>query len=125
MKEAIRYLHNAEEILRKIPREGRTYLDVKPVREACGTAYLAILEAIKEYLLGCGLTKKELPKSTDGYRHALRKYIATHNGKLSREFEKLYDALHIAGYYQGLLYDVKALRDYFTAAQEFITKITK
>ncbi|MFH0889001.1 MAG: DUF5618 family protein [Planctomycetota bacterium] len=125
MKEAIRYLHNAEEILRKIPREGRTYLDVKPVREACGTAYLSVLEAIKEYLLGCGLTKKELPKSTDGYRHALRKYIATHNGKLSREFEKLYDALHIAGYYQGLLYDVEMVRDALNAAKQFIGKLGK
>ncbi|GAN32314.1 anthranilate/para-aminobenzoate synthases component I [Candidatus Brocadia sinica JPN1] len=34
---------------------------VKYVQEACGTAYLAILKAIDEYLLNKGLNKKELP----------------------------------------------------------------
>ena len=29
-----------------------------------------------------------------------------HDGKLVKEFEKLYKALHIAGYYRGLLEDV-------------------
>jgi len=68
------------------------------VREARGAAYLAVLGAINECLLKNGLTKKELPKSVDAYRKALRKYITVHDGKLMKEFEKLYDALHIAGY---------------------------
>jgi hypothetical protein len=70
-----------------------------------------------------GLAKKELPKSVDAYRKALQKYLAVRDGKLLREFEKLYDALHIAGYYRGLIYDTRAVRDYFQAAQEFINKI--
>ncbi|MEW6067202.1 MAG: DUF5618 family protein [Nitrospirota bacterium] len=124
MKEALRYLNNAKEILKSVPVEDNTYTDVKPVREAFATAYLAVLEAVNEYLITKkGLTKKELPKSVDAYRDALRKHIAVRNGKLMKEFEKLYDALHIAGYYRGLIYDTRAVKDYLKAAKEFIEKI--
>ncbi|MEW6419766.1 MAG: DUF5618 family protein [Nitrospirota bacterium] len=124
MKEALRYLNNAKEILKSVPVEDNLYTDIKPVREAFATAYLAVLEAINEYLrTKKGLTKKELPKSVDAYRDALRKHIAVHNGKLMREFENLYDALHIAGYYRGLIYDTRAVKDYLKAAKEFIGKI--
>jgi len=120
MKEALRYLNNAKEILRSVPVDDNTYRDIKPVREAFATAYLAILEAINEHLMKQGVTKKELPKSVDAYRKALQKHVAVHNGKLLREFEKLYDALHIAGYYRGLLYDVTMVKDALKAARVFI-----
>ena len=58
MKEAIRYLQNAKEILRKAPIEGNRYADVKYVQEACGTAYLAVLKAIDGCLLNKGLSKR-------------------------------------------------------------------
>jgi len=51
MKEALRYLNSAREILRSAPTENGTYSDIKVVREACGTAYLAILVAVDEYLI--------------------------------------------------------------------------
>jgi hypothetical protein len=123
MREALRYLDNAKEILKSVPIEDNTYTDVKPVREAFGTAYLAVLEAINEHLIKKGLTKKELPKSVEAYRDALRKHIAVHNGKLMREFEKIYDALHIAGYYRGLIYDVYMVKDALKAAKAFIEKM--
>ena len=123
IKEALRYLNNANEILKTVPVEDNTYTDVKPVREAFGTAYLAILEAINEYLLKKGFTRKELPKSVDAYRDALRKHLAVHDGKVLREFEKLYDLLHIAGYYRGLLYDTNVVKDALKAAKAFIEKI--
>lgn len=122
-KESLRYLNNARDILKAVPIEEGTYTDVKPVREAMGTAYLAILEAINERLLQQGLTKKELPKSVDAYRKALQKYLAVRNGKLLREFESLYDLLHIAGYYRGLLYDVDVVKEAMKAAREFMEKI--
>lgn len=122
MKESLRYLQNAKEILIKTPIEDNEYTDVKPVREAFGTAYLAVLEAINEALLKKGLTKKELPKSVDEYRKVLRKYFAVHNGKLMRSFESLYDTLHIAGYYRGLLYNATLVKDSLKAAKEFIDK---
>ncbi len=123
MKEALRYLNNAKEILKSVPVEDNTYTDIKPVREAFGAAYLAVLEAINECLLKRGFTKKELPKSADAYRNALQKHLVIHDGKLLREFEKLYDALHIAGYYRGLLYDVEMVKDALKAAKAFIEKI--
>lgn len=123
MKESIRYLNNAKEILKTVPVEDSTYTDVKPVREAMGTAYLAVLEAINEYLIKQGFTKKDLPKSVEGYRRLLQKYVAVRNGKVLREFEKLYDMLHIAGYYRGLLYDREVVKDALRAAKSFIDKL--
>jgi hypothetical protein len=124
MKEALRYLNNAKEILKSVPVENNLYTDIKPVRDAFAVAYLAVLEAINGYLkTKKGLTKKELPKSVDAYRNVLQKHLTVHNGKLMREFENLYDALHIAGYYRGLIYDTRAVKDYLKAAKEFIEKI--
>ena len=122
-KEALRYLNNAREILKGVPIEDNTFTDIKPVREAFGTAYLAILEAINDALIRKGLDRKKLPKSVDGYRAALQKYVSVHNGKLLREFEKLYDAIHIAGYYRGLIYDVAMVKDAFKSANSFIEKV--
>ncbi len=123
MKEAIRYLNNAKQILKSTSVEDGTYADIKPVREACGIAYLAVLMAIDDRLLEKGLSKKELPRSVDAYRKALRKYLAVHNGRLLREFEALYEALHIAGYYRGNLYLVDMVKDALKAAKAFIKKI--
>ena len=123
MKEALRYLQNAKEILRTAPIEDEIYTDVKYVQEACGTAYLAVLKVIDECLLRKGLSKKELPKSVDAYRKALQKYLAVHDGRVLREFEALYDQLHIAGYYRGLLHNVDTVKTALKAAKEFIEKI--
>ena len=122
MKEALRYLQNAKELLSSVPIENNNYTDVKPVREAFGTAYLAILEAINEALAKRGIQKKALPKSVDAYRIALQKHFAVHNGKLAREFEFLYDTLHIAGYYRGLIHDANIVKAALKAAKGFIDK---
>jgi hypothetical protein len=123
VKEPLRYFQNAKEILRKAPIEDGRFADVKHVQEACGGAYLAVLKAIDDYLINKGLSKKELPKSVDGYRKALQKYLAVHNGKLLREFESIYDELHIAGYYRGMLHSVDVVKGAFNTAKEFIEKI--
>jgi hypothetical protein len=123
MREAIRYLNNAKEILKSAPIEDNTYTDIKPVQEACGTAYLAVLKSIDEYLVNRGVNPKDLPQSIEGYREMIRKYLSVHNGKLTREFEKLYKALHIAGYYRGLLEDVDMVKAAIKSAKAFIDKI--
>ena len=123
MKEALRYLENAKEILKTVRVEDNTYIDVKPVQEACGTAYLAVLKAIDQYLIKKGVEERELPQSVDGYKEMLRKHLMIHNGKLLKEFEKLYKLLHIAGYYRGLLEDVAVVKDAMKAAKTFIEKI--
>lgn len=124
MKEALRYLNNTKEILKSIPVENGTYIDIKPVRETCGIAYLSILMAIDEYLLRKGISKKELPRSVDAYRKALQKYLAVHDGKLLRKFEALYEALHIAGYHRGNLYLVDMIKHALKATRAFIEKIS-
>ena len=123
MKQALKYLGNARAILRTASIEDNTYTDCKPVQEACGTAYLAVLKAIDEYLVKKGVNEKELPQSVDGYREMLRKYLMIHNGRLLKEFDKLYKLLHIAGYYRGLLEDVTVVKDALKAAKIFIEKI--
>ena len=123
MKEALRYLENAKEMLKSAPIEDSTYIDINPVQEACGTAYLAILKAIDLYLLEKGIDRKKLPKSVDGYREMIQKHLLIHDGKLLREFDKLYNLLHIAGYYRGLLGDVAVVRDALKAAKSLIDKI--
>ena len=122
MKEALRYLQNTRDTLNKISIEDDYYVDIKPVREALGTAYLAILEAINEAFLKKGLTTKELPQSVEEYRKVLRKHFVVHNGKLMREFEALYNTLHIAGHYRGLIQKASIVKDCLKAAREFIRK---
>jgi hypothetical protein len=67
-----------------------------------------------------GGQRKDLPQSVDRYRDMLKKYAIVHDGKLLKEFEKLYKALHIAGYYRGLLEDVTMVKDALRAAKSFI-----
>ena len=51
-----------------------------------------------------------------------KKYAIVYDGKLLKEFEKLCKALHIAGYYRGLLEDVTMVKDALRAAKSFIDK---
>ncbi len=122
-KEALRYLQNAKEILSKSRIEDNIYEDIKYVREACSTAYLAMLIAIDEYLIKHGVNEKQLPKSVEGYRDMLKKYISVHNGKIYKSFEALYRELHIAGYYRGLLIDANVIKEVFKNAKSFIEKV--
>ena len=121
--EAIRYFENAKELLSKSPIQDDTYTDIKYVQEACSTAYLAVLKAIDESLLKKGVSQKDLPDSVEGYRGMLKRYLSVHNGKLTKDFNSLYNLLHIAGYYRGLLDKVAIVKDTFKIAKSFIDKI--
>jgi hypothetical protein len=123
MNEPARYLNNAKEILSKSPIEDEYYVDDKYVKSACGVAYLGVLKAIDELLLKRGVTKKELPKKVEEYRKALQKHASIHNGKLVRQFEDIYDELHIAGYYRGILHSVATVKAALKTAESFIKKM--
>jgi len=82
-----------------------------------------LLEAINESLLKKGVHRKDLPKKVEEYEKALKKHLGPHNGKLLREFTMLYDALHIAGYYRGLIYNIDMVKDALKATKSFIDKI--
>ncbi len=122
-REAVKYLENAKELLSRSSIEDDTYTEIKYVQEACGTAYLAVLKAIDEYLIKRGISQKELPDSVDGYRDVLKKYLSVHNGRLIKDFNSLYKLLHIAGYYRGLLDKVEIVKDTFKIAKVFIEKV--
>ncbi|MEW5767317.1 MAG: DUF5618 family protein [bacterium] len=125
MKEPLRYLENAKEILKKSSIEDDIYLDKKYVRQAMGAAYIGILEAINELLLQKGYTKKELPKKVEEYEKALKREFGAYNGRLLREFDMLYDTLHIWGYYRGTITSVLIVKDALKLARAFIEKLSR
>lgn len=67
--------------------------------------------------------KKDLPRSVDAYRIALQRQFGPRNGKLARDFESLYDLLHVAGYYCGFIYRRKAVKSALDEAQSFIERL--
>lgn len=123
MSEATRYLKNAKEVLSQSPIEDNTYADIKYVQEACSTAYLAVLKALDAYFMRYGVDKDDLPQSIEGYRTLMNKHLSVHNGKLSKRFDTIYRALHVAGYYRGLLDDVAMVKEAFKSAKDFIEKV--
>ena len=71
--EALRYIDNANDLIKKAQKHGNYFDDAKYVRMASGTAYLGVLTAVDGYLLTKGQVKKELPKSIEMYRLYLAK----------------------------------------------------
>lgn len=122
-KEPLRYVDNAKELLGKSAIEGRRYADIKYVKSACGVAYLGVLKAIDEYLLRRGIGKKELPKKVEEYEKALKECATPYNGKLLSAFSDIYDELHIAGYYRGMLHSVETVKGALKTAEDFIKKL--
>jgi len=97
--EAIRYMDNAKETLKKARKEDDYYTDRKYVRTACGTAYNGVLIALDGYLLTKGV---EPPKKS---RRSITYYesnIAKLDRKLLRHLDVAYDVLHLSGYYDGI-----------------------
>jgi hypothetical protein len=115
--EAMRYMENAKETLKRAGKEGKYYTDKKYVRMACGAAYSGALIALDAYLLlkGTPVPKK---KSIDFYR----KNIATLDKSLLRDLNSAYNILHIEGYYEGIL-RVDAIKSGFDIAYEIIEQI--
>ncbi|MDR1416043.1 MAG: DUF5618 family protein, partial [Prevotellaceae bacterium] len=63
--EAIRYMNNAKETLKRAGKENNFYSDKKYVRTACGTAYNGMLIALDTYLLLKGVEQKKGRKSIE------------------------------------------------------------
>ncbi len=53
----------------------------------------------------------------------MKKHASMHNGKILKQFDRIYNELHIAGYYRGLLKGVDTVKDAIKAAKEFINQI--
>ena len=96
-EDALRYMDNAKDLLKKADKMDNVYRDLKYVKMASGTAYSAVLLALDECLLRKEGAKYKKPKSIDDYRIRLGKQ----NRKVLDRLNMVYDDLHISGYYIG------------------------
>jgi predicted HAD superfamily phosphohydrolase len=117
--EAMRYMNNAKDTLRKAKKEDIFYSDRKYVRTACGTAYNGVLHALDTYLM---LKDVEMPKKKRRSIDFYTRNIAKIDGKLLKHLDNAYDILHLSGYYDGVL-DARVISAGLDNACEIIDKI--
>ena len=116
--EALRYMENARETLKKAGKDGNEYEDDKYVKTACGIAYNGVLKALDGYFK---LKDFPLPKNHKSIEY-YRDYIGDVDRKLLSEVNTAYGILHILGYYEGIK-NVKIIRNGFESAFKIIEKI--
>ena len=116
--EAIRYIDNAKETLRKAGKKDNRYKDEKYVKTACGTAYNGVLKALDGYLLLKEVPKQKGRKSIEYYTASLAKL----DKKLLADVNSAYRVLHLDGYYDGETY-VPTIQSGFEVANEIIKRI--
>lgn len=95
--EAMRYMDNAKETLKKAGKEGKYYQDEKYVKTASGIAYNGVLKALDGYLMLKGIKKEKGRKSIEWYQSN----IGQLDRKLNSEMKAAYDILNLSGYYDG------------------------
>ena len=116
--EAIRYMDNAKETLKKAGKEDKFYLDKKYVKTACGTAYNGVLTALDGYLILKDIKKPKGRKSIEYYQDSITKI----DKKLLNYVNSAYEILHLVGYYDGNN-TVSVIKEGFNMAYTIIDKI--
>jgi hypothetical protein len=116
--EAIRYMENARETLKKAGKEDRFYVDEKYVKTACGIAYNGVLKALDGYLLLKGIEKQKGRKNIEYYQDA----VAAIDRKLLNYINSAYMILHLHGYYDGVK-DARVVAEGFNLAYSIIERI--
>lgn len=114
-QEAMRYVENAEDILKSAGKDGKYYIDEKYVKIACSTAYSGILVALDGLFDYKNIQKKRGRKAIDYYKSNLAKI----DKKLLKELNNAYTVLHLDGYYGGITY-VKTVESGFENAISII-----
>jgi len=117
-EEAIRYMENAKETLKKANKVDDMYQDSKYVKTACGIAYNAVLKAMDGYFLLKDVKVPKSRKSIEFYRNNTSKI----DQKLLGYLNGAYAILHLEGYYDGILV-VDAITAGFNVAYKIIDKI--
>lgn len=99
--EAMRYIANARDDLKKAGKDGSLFKDAKYVRRASGTAYSGVLIALDAWLKlkGVSLPRGKTRKTVDFYNYEVAKL----DKKLGNQFKVAYNSLHLSGYYDGNL----------------------
>ena len=118
--EAIRYMENAKECLKKAKKESSYYRDPKYVKRACGTAYSGVLVALDGFLRLKGMDKptKKQRKSIEYYQSNITKI----DKKMLDYLNGVYEILHLWGYYDGIK-DAVVVKRGFDTAYKIIEKI--
>jgi|ERR1035437_998176 hypothetical protein len=116
--EALRYMDNANETIKKAGKDGNYYQDTKYVKTACGTAYNAVLIALDCQFILKGIPVPKRRKSIDYYRQN----TANTDRKVMDMLNTVYNVLHLDGYYDGIK-AVKVIQSGFDSAYEIIEKI--
>ncbi|MDR3111898.1 MAG: DUF5618 family protein [Elusimicrobiota bacterium] len=119
-EEAMRYMSNAKEFLKKAGKDGVFYKDKKYVRTACGTAYNGVLIALDTWLM---LKDVQFPKGN--HRKAIKFYqenLSKLDRKMLNYLDGAYHVLHLDGYYDGIL-DSRIIKIGFDTAYDLIDKI--
>jgi hypothetical protein len=116
--EAIRYMENAKETLRKAGKAGRFYRDDKYVRTACGIAYNGVLKALDGYFSLKGIEKIKGRKSI----HYYYENLSNLDKKTLNNLHDAYEVLHLSGYYDGIR-NVSIVENGFGVAYDIIAKI--
>ena len=118
--EAMRYMENANDFLKKAKKEDKFYHDSKYVKIACGTAYSGMLVA-----LDCFLILKEIHKPKGKMRKSIEYYqenITKIDKKMMNNLNVAYKILHLSGYYDGIE-SVNVIKEGFDEAYTIIEKI--
>ena len=118
--EAIRYMDNAKEYLKKAKKEGNFYHDKKYIKTACGTAYSGMLVALDGFLILKGMDKPKgkMRKNIEYYQSNITKI----DKKMLNCLNNAYQILHLYGYYDGIE-DVRVISAGFDNAYTIIEKI--
>ncbi len=116
--EAIRYMDNAKETLKKAGKEDNRYKDDKYVKTACGIAYNGVLKALDGFFILKDIDKPKGRKSVEYYQFNVTKL----DKKLMNYFSDTYKILHLYGYYDGITDSVVIQRG-LQLAYEIIEKI--
>ena len=117
--EAMRYMDNAKETLKKARKEDFFYSDRKYVSSACGIAYRGVLVALDAYLKMKSIEEpKKRRKSIEYYESNISKS----DKKMLNYLDTVYGVLHIEGYYECIL-DSRVISAGFDSAYRIIDKI--
>jgi len=118
-REALRFMDNAKDCLKKAQKDGNYYQDTKYVKMACGTAYSGVLTGLDGFLLQKGINPdKKVRKTIEYYQYNIAKI----DKKMLDNLIGAYQILHLSGYYDGVK-DARVVAAGFDNAKTLIEKI--
>ncbi|MEK6616730.1 MAG: DUF5618 family protein [Bacteroidota bacterium] len=116
--EAARYMNNAHKELQLADKNGKVYRDVKHLRVACGTAYLAVLKAMDGIFLLRNIPTPKRRASIEYYQQGLTQV----DRKILTSLNVTYQILHLSGYYDGFN-EIYTIKHGFEEAHYILTKL--